>query len=1217
MLLSAFSSNSFKEPVLTVEGTVLHYGKPVNGAVVIIFLDKKKADQIITSRNGRFSATLKYQKEYIIEISKQGLVTKKIIVSTQIPGHVMAIGGVTEGFTDLIIPMLERIPGMNTEPFNEPVTRFIFDEPTWLFVKDEEHTKKVAPGITPIINKLDELRMQAYRDQIHRGDSLMEARDYEAAYMAYKNSEKYTDDIKYSKDQLKKAYKAIKKRTSTKEEYEKAIALGDASLENENFAQAVDYYEKARMYDPEETYAVQKIEEIDSINNRFFLEKKVAFDIRIATADSLNDAGNYIEAGKYYREAVNIFPDEQSAISKMEDNDEAISKHPVNHNKEDRRKEIHYMALLSTGDSLLEIKQYDLAEQKYLEAQKLNVQDAYPGNKLDEIAKLKLMQKERERISRNKTEEIKEKEYRLIIDRADVYFQKGLYERSIEAYKKASEIKPDKPYPLGKINEANEILNQKTLASEQQASLTAKTTESKEIKNEDKVETPLLEPTEEIIPEGLNGLDTSFTREAHEKRVRVYMEELKTKKSLGDMVGQVKALRSLGEEFHLNNEINKAITYYEEALTINKDLGNENETSNILNDMAIAYYDSGRYETAVGLYIESYEINEKLGNKEISAELLDNIGQVYENTYNYENALKYYEKSLDVVEEINKKENAADLHNKIADVYYQQQDMSNAIGSYEKSLSIDRTLERKENIGVTLNNIGSAHFILGDYDKANEYFEQSFSAASETGDKKQSAISLNNLGNINYEEKKYNKAIDYYNRSLKIKKEIEDNKGVSVTLHNIGNTFRELKKENNAIDYYQQSIKMAKDIEYGEVVARNYKALAEVYASRKDYKTAYDFQRKYEDYRSSPSVSLRQITETQRGSELEQRDKTILSLRRQVKKQKLLAQYEAERRKKDLEIKNLEIKNKDASIKRQKLIIYSGILATLGLLSILLLIIRQNIIKRRTNRMLIQKNELISFQKQQITDSIKYASRIQKAMLPPSDYVLKIIPRHFILNKPRDIVSGDYYWTTQRGDESIIAVADCTGHGVPGAFMSMLGIAFLNQIVNKKTKATSSEILDDLRRHVIQQLHQKDKDAIARDGMDIALCIINEKERKLQYSGAHNPLLVVRKGELIEIKADKMPIGIGFFEKTEVPFKYHDMKLRKGDVIYIFSDGYADQFGSEFRKKFGIRRFKEILIEIHQKPMDEQSKILEKTIFEWKGDYEQIDDIMVMGVRIK
>ena len=277
-------------------------------------------------------------------------------------------------------------------------------------------------------------------------------------------------------------------------------------------------------------------------------------------------------------------------------------------------------------------------------------------------------------------------------------------------------------------------------------------------------------------------------------------------------------------------------------------------------------------------------------------------------------------------------------------------------------------------------------------------------------------------------------------------------------------------------------------------------------------------------------------------------------------------------------------------------------------------------VKRRTAEISMQKQEIeqqkdvIERKNKDITDSILYASRIQTAILPPDDYIAEALPEHFILFKPRDIVSGDYYWMTKKGDEIVIAIADCTGHGVPGAFMSMLGVAFLNEIVNRTEELTASGILNDLRDHVKRSLRQTGKKEENKDGMDIALCILNQKRKCLQYAGAYNPLLLIRKGELIQIKADRMPIGIYLKEKKS--FTNHILELEDTDVLYMFSDGYIDQFGGDNGKKFLAKHFKELLIEIYDKPMSDQKNILNETLEIWSGDLDQVDDILVMGFKL-
>jgi serine phosphatase RsbU (regulator of sigma subunit)/ligand-binding sensor domain-containing protein len=266
----------------------------------------------------------------------------------------------------------------------------------------------------------------------------------------------------------------------------------------------------------------------------------------------------------------------------------------------------------------------------------------------------------------------------------------------------------------------------------------------------------------------------------------------------------------------------------------------------------------------------------------------------------------------------------------------------------------------------------------------------------------------------------------------------------------------------------------------------------------------------------------------------------------------------------------------------------------------------------RTAEIQRQKDE-IAEQKKEIMDSIYYARRIQKAVLPDDHLVNKHVPEHFILYLPRDIVSGDFYWISEKEDNTIFAAADCTGHGVPGAFMSMLGMSYLKEIVNKSKRLSSGRILDKLRDHVKATLSQSTKGG-QQDGMDIALCILNKDRKSLQYSGAFHPLYLIRNGNLSEYKPDLMPIGI--YIRKEKPFKNHNIRTAKGDCFYIFSDGYADQFGGENRKKFLARSFKKLLLSIHDKPMPEQREILLETLKQWMEGYEQVDDILVVGFRI-
>ncbi|MFC2138184.1 SpoIIE family protein phosphatase, partial [Bacteroidota bacterium] len=272
----------------------------------------------------------------------------------------------------------------------------------------------------------------------------------------------------------------------------------------------------------------------------------------------------------------------------------------------------------------------------------------------------------------------------------------------------------------------------------------------------------------------------------------------------------------------------------------------------------------------------------------------------------------------------------------------------------------------------------------------------------------------------------------------------------------------------------------------------------------------------------------------------------------------------------------------------------------------------ENIITERTKEIREQRDK-IEKQKEEITDSIYYALRIQSAVLPSSSILDDIVSDHFILYLPRDIVSGDFYWLGRVDNKVVILAADCTGHGVPGAFMSMLGVAFLNEIINKKKIFLPNKILDELRDHIIEALKQEGKMGEAKDGMDMAIVTIDLDNDKLYYAGANNPLYLIQNSEMLQIKADKMPVAI--YHKI-TPFQLHEFNLKKNDMIYIFSDGYQDQFGGQDGRKYMTKRFREYLTELEPYPLSEQKEKLHKEFLTWKGDRNQVDDVLVFGIKL-
>lgn len=321
-----------------------------------------------------------------------------------------------------------------------------------------------------------------------------------------------------------------------------------------------------------------------------------------------------------------------------------------------------------------------------------------------------------------------------------------------------------------------------------------------------------------------------------------------------------------------------------------------------------------------------------------------------------------------------------------------------------------------------------------------------------------------------------------------------------------------------------------------------------------------------------------------------------------------------------------------AAIEKQRLVLIFVILALALVLVMVYFIYRGYKIKKQANIALEEKNKTIleqkdeialqrdlarnqrdqiAYQKKHITDSIMYAKRIQTALLPSLELFSDDLD-HFVLYKPLDIVSGDFYWVSRQDEFQVVIAADCTGHGVPGAFMSMLGVTFLNDIVNNKKVIRPDEILNLLREEIIQALKQSVEDETVKDGMDMSICTIDFGKNLLWFAGANNSLYHFREGEFTEYKADKMPVAIHYNMK---PFSLKEVPLEKGDIIYTFSDGYPDQFGGAKQKKFMKKRFRETLISLLDLPMIEQGEKLNAIFEEWRGDNDQVDDVTVIGIR--
>jgi serine phosphatase RsbU (regulator of sigma subunit)/CHASE3 domain sensor protein len=283
-------------------------------------------------------------------------------------------------------------------------------------------------------------------------------------------------------------------------------------------------------------------------------------------------------------------------------------------------------------------------------------------------------------------------------------------------------------------------------------------------------------------------------------------------------------------------------------------------------------------------------------------------------------------------------------------------------------------------------------------------------------------------------------------------------------------------------------------------------------------------------------------------------------------------------------------------------------------------VLEQKVIERteeevRQKEEIVSKNEQLEVLYKHVTDSIRYAKRIQEAILPPDNLFKQLLPQSFVLFKPKDIVSGDFYWIDKKDGKSMVAAVDCTGHGVPGAFMSIVGYNLLKDIVGNSDLIRPADIMDKMSEGVNKTLHNNVGEDQTKDGMDMSMCTIDYEKLELEYAGAFNPMYLIRDGQLMQFKADKFPVGLHIGSGRQ-NFTNNIVQLKKNDTIYIFSDGYADQFGGPKGKKFMAGHFRDLLISVCQKPITEQKKVLNDTIENWRGDHEQVDDILVIGIRI-
>jgi len=589
---------------------------------------------------------------------------------------------------------------------------------------------------------------------------------------------------------------------------------------------------------------------------------------------------------------------------------------------------------------------------------------------------------------------------------------------------------------------------------------------------------------------------------------------------------------------------------------------------------------------------------------EMESRTYNNFGLVYKKLEKLNVALDYYLKSLKIAEKISDKKLISICFVNIGSVYKDIPDQNLALEYYRKANKISEELNDLETQLASFHNIGIIFSDKKLFDSARWYLKKSLKLKMDLKNRRGISISYNSLGNLFLNLNQVDSALWFFNQSLKIKSEFNDKKGIANTLSSIGDCYLKQNKLKEALITYQQAFQYGKESKYFIEIQLISVQLSKVYEKLGDYKSCVEYLKIEKEVSDS-------ITKNKKVEEI-----TKLRLNFEFDKKEALLLLESEKQ--------------DAIIKKQKIVTISLFLGIILVLALLIISYKAFIIKKKSN-LLLQKynteiinrnqeillqNEIITKSKKHIEDSIRYAHKIQKAVLPNIGEMQDWFERYFILYLPRDIVSGDFYWAQpckHHGEQHVFfLVADCTGHGVPGAFMSMLGIAFLNEIVKENEVLPANQYLEILRNKIKSALQQTGKEGEAQDGMDISFCIYHTSIKVLEFALANHNLYYINDKQLKVFKGDKNPIGI---YRKERPFTRQTIDLQEGDAVYISSDGYVSQFGGESNEKYKSERFKNLLMKAHHLDINEQKDYFYHDFFQWKGSNEQIDDVLVMGLK--
>ncbi|TAF66678.1 MAG: hypothetical protein EAZ55_05625 [Cytophagales bacterium] len=607
-------------------------------------------------------------------------------------------------------------------------------------------------------------------------------------------------------------------------------------------------------------------------------------------------------------------------------------------------------------------------------------------------------------------------------------------------------------------------------------------------------------------------------------------------------------------------------------------------------------YRSDNYLKGLEYGRKAIELAEKVKDYKNWSEASNFTGVIYRNLGDYPEAIRHYFQALKIAEEHRLKAQIAYSNNNVGEIYKFQKQYKEALEFTQKAIDMFEELKDERGLGYGYIRQGEIYQDMKEYDKAFEIFMKSYQIRLKKGDKDNIQSSLVRIGEILAKQAKYKESLKYHQEAYDLAVELNNKRAIILSTINLSSVYLALGEDEKASELALKGFDLSRKIGSKEYVRRSSKILTSLYANKKDFVKAFEFQTIY----SNISDSLVN----------EENNNKLLALHRDYD----LARKQVE----------IDLANKDRAI--QQTISFTVVIILALVFTVTFLLYRSNQEKKKVNGLLTtqnqeietknsilkEQNEIIEKKNDDNISSLLYARRIQEALLPETKNLVGI-KESFIYLQPRDIVSGDFYWFQELEDRTIIAAVDCTGHGVPGAFMSMLGISALNNIVSLKKIYESDLILKELNQDIDKMLRQAQTKN--RDGMDLALCVIYKNKPIVEFAGAHNPLIYIQNQQLTQVNATKASIG-GFL--SEVVFEKTTIDVSQGAMLYMFSDGLQDQFGGPKNKKFMLTRLKSLLYEIHTLPMEAQKRALDSAMMQWmeESNQKQIDDILLIGIKV-